>query len=68
MNDKYTRDSRSDLSGMSKESALLYLKPYYKTDEDLSVENIKFALGPWLLLLVIVGSVVGFVWSIAVLL
>lgn len=65
--DNYTRNSRSDLSGMSKEAALQYLSPYYKTDEDLSVENVKMALGPWLLLLVIVGSVVGFFWSIAAL-
>lgn len=68
MSDNYTRDSRSDLSGMSKEAALQYLKPHYQTDEDLSVENVKLAFGPWLLVLVIVGSVVGFVWSVAALL
>lgn len=56
---EYTRKDKSDLSDMSKDQALSYLKPHYETDEDISVDDLKFTLGPPLLVVLFVGSVVA---------
>ena len=64
MMENYTRDSKSDLSGMTPQQALQYLSAHYKTDEDLSVGNIGLALGPWLAVAAFIGGLGLAVWGL----
>ena len=56
----YSRDDKSDLSGMTPEQVSSYLKPHYQTDSDLSLENIGIPL--WM-----IGAAVIFAGSLVAL-
>lgn len=54
----YSRDDKTDLSGMTPDQVSSYLKPHYETDSDLSLENLGIPL--WVIgtAVVLIGSVV----------
>jgi hypothetical protein len=68
MAEEFKRSDRSDLSGMDKRELSDYLKPHYATDEDLSVENVKLALGPWLVAGAVIGGLALAAWGLLTLL
>lgn len=60
----YSRNDKSDLSGMKPDQVSSYLKPHYETDSDLSLENLGIPL--WLIAIAVtlVGSVAWLAYAL----
>lgn len=59
--DSYTRNDKSDLSGMTPDHLRGHLEPKYDGDVDWW-DNLKFGIGLPLVLIALVGSAGGALW------